>query len=258
MAIASVTSQGSIHMDVIAKIASQQCVVSSRESILPVQASTDFKTFLGSKASGAVAHDADMLLKESAYIEGTSGSPGTFFFAKNEQVKETGAFEAVVVNRLGEKTLTSLRQFAGGWMLGSSATVYKSLTALCKELTAGMEDILGGVDGIPFMNAEQAEKAVAKLSTEAPGTYLLFSHTPLINAEEGQQKRNVIFWVGKDGDLNHAHFHYDQSKKLWINAGPYWSLEDTPKDPTLAGLIEKKISLSLGVSGKARQITLEG
>ena len=159
--------------------------------------------------------NAELLLKHSAHITGTSGAPGTIFFLASN--------EAMLVNELGEISTQEIRK----------DQVFDQ-DYIRKNLLNGMEHLIGnGPLGIPFLSDAQIEDAKSRLN---PATYLACAHTP--RGEGSESKRNLIFWISEQGDMQEACFHFQPEIQQWVNGGPVMR---GPSYPTLAALINAKV-----------------
>ncbi|MCX6986899.1 MAG: hypothetical protein NT065_01900 [Chlamydiae bacterium] len=160
--------------------------------------------------------NAELLLKHSAHVEGTFGAPGTIFFLSNTQ--------AMVVNELGQISTQEIRR---------DQVIDEAY--ITKNLLNGMGNLIGnGPVGIPFLSDDQIEEAKSKLQ---PGTYLACAHTP--RGEGSEAKRNLLFWINGQNEIQEACFHFEPQTQQWANGGP--RAEHVPTYPTLAALINAKV-----------------
>ncbi|MCX6989889.1 MAG: hypothetical protein NTX49_02310 [Chlamydiae bacterium] len=242
---------------------------------LPIHSSSDMDEMLAGMVkfghaspkdsfTGTTSVDVKSIMKNSAHIDRTEGSPGTIFIAPGD---EPGKFTVSVVNQLGDACTTTIRKRAeGGWLNSTPGRIYRDFRELTEHLflTIGaVAHVVGDSMGILFFTPEQRKLAIAKLEYSAPGTYICFAHEPTEEFKEIEEgpptKRNVIMWKSEDG-LNLAFFHYDSTSRQFLNGGPNRLAQDlgfalgctggsiSPakrveilSDSTLGGLIGKKI-----------------
>jgi hypothetical protein len=272
MTILSTTmAHPSISSDVLCKTTTLEAANAASSAVFPILREDDVTSSLAnaigsthlSTSSGSCFTHAIELLKNSAHIANTLGSPGTMMIIPQSLGKDDHQYEAIVVNRQGEPSVYTLKRFVSGWMIGKQLTVYKTFADVTAHLLAGMEDLIGNSYGIPFFTSSQIHAVLLKLSQKEPGTYVALAHEPLQEhiidgLNVSAMKRNVIAWVNQEGNLEHAHFHFDPSKIYWFNGGPQLSQEgEVLKDKTLQGLIETKIENSLQKKGWAKALSLD-
>jgi hypothetical protein len=272
MTILSTTmAHPSISSDVLCKTTTLEAANAASSPVFPILREDDVTSSLAnsigltslSSSNGSCYTLAIELLKNSAHIPNTLGSPGTLMIIPQSLGKNDHQYEAIVVNRQGEPSVYNLKRFVSGWMIGNQTTVYKTFADVTTQLLSGMEDLIGNSHGIPFFTSSQIQAVLLKLSQKEPGTYVVFSHEPLKEhvidgLNVSAMKRNIIAWVNQEGNLEHAHFHFDPSKIFWLNGGPQLSQEtEVLKDKTLQGLIEAKIENSLQKKGWAKALKLD-
>jgi hypothetical protein len=208
--------------------------------------------------------DAQSILRNSAYVPGTLGSPGTIFIEPSFTARQGEAkFTVHVVNQLGNSNTTNIQKTDRGWINSAPGRFYPDFQALTEHLLStigGVSHVVGDCMGIHFFSGEQRNKVIKQLESSAPGTYICFAHEPTEEFKECKDsdptKRNVVMWKSQTG-INLAFFHYDSVMKEWKNGGPVRhareemdstggsaSPERRPEilsDSTLGGLIGKKI-----------------
>ena len=155
---------------------------------LPIHTSSDMKEILGGMVksgqtsakddfTGTMPIDVKSIMKNSAHVINTEGSPGTIFIAPDS---EEGKFTVHVVNQLGDTCTTTIRKkVEGGWLNSSPGKVYRNFAELTEHLfytIAGVSPVIGDCLGIQFFTAEQRKIAISKLESSAPGTYICFAH----------------------------------------------------------------------------------
>ena len=235
--------------------------------ILPIHSSSDMEGILTGMVkygqacrtdsfTGTIPVDVQSIMKNSAYVTGTEGSPGTILIAPGS---EPGKFNVSVVNQLGDVFTCPIRKKAeGGWLNNSPGTVYPTFKQLTEHLLSTVVGVVGDCMGIQFFTVEQRNLAIEKLGYSTPGTYICFAHEPTDEFQENElpTKRNVLMWKTEKG-IDLAFFHYDSKIRQWLNGGPQKPMDEeigctggsiSPasrveilSDSTLGGLIGKKV-----------------
>jgi hypothetical protein len=239
----------------------------------PIHSSQAMEETLGEMIKAGFAHqrdaftgteflDAQSIMRNSAYVPGTLGSPGTIFIEPSSTAGRGEAkFTVHVVNQLGNRNTTNIQKTDRGWLNSAPEKFYPDFQALTDHLLStigGVSHVVGDCMGIHFFSVEQRSKVIQKLESSAPGTYICFAHEPTeeFREDSAPTKRNVVMWKSQTG-INLAFFHYDSLMKEWKNGGPLRHMteemdstggsaspERRPEilsDSTLGGLIGKKI-----------------
>jgi|GEM_PF-5883808 len=215
-----------------------------------------------SAITGHMEIDAEMIMKNSAHIADTVGSPGTIFIIpKPSRDSALQKFTVIVVNQLGDIFKETIRKSPErGWSYKAPDAFHLTYESLLKDLLINVR-VVGDCMGIQFFTPNQRTQAITKLESSIPGTYICFAHEPTEEFKEAEHasptKRNVLMWKTETG-LQIAFFHYNSEERQWLNGGPQiatreemdstggsvspYEKELPISDSTLEGLIRKKIT----------------